>query len=89
MPSKLPRNPKSASSSLSFGPGVARERGHESILAGEPYAVGVRQGLGGSLAAGLDLERDLFVDVFTTEDARIGVASFLEHGPGQATFSGT
>jgi len=45
-------------------------------------------GLDGSLAAGLDLEAELFVDVFTTEDAASGVQSFLEHGPGKATFRG-
>jgi hypothetical protein len=26
--------------------------------------------------------------VFGTDDAAVGVASFLEHGPGKATFSG-
>ena len=45
-------------------------------------------GLDHSLADGIVLEQELFVDVFTTEDAATGVASFLEHGPGQATFSG-
>jgi enoyl-CoA hydratase len=45
-------------------------------------------GLDGSLAAGLDLEAEAFVEVFGTEDAATGVASFLEHGPGKATFSG-
>lgn len=45
-------------------------------------------GLDGSLAAGLDLERELFVEVFNTEDARTGVRSFLDHGPGRATFVG-
>ena len=45
-------------------------------------------GLDRSLAAGLDLEQQLFAEVFTTDDARIGVASFLEHGPGKATFTG-
>jgi enoyl-CoA hydratase len=39
------------------------------------------------LAAGLDLEQDLFRQVFATADARTGVASFLEHGPGKAAFS--
>ena len=29
-----------------------------------------------------------FVDAFDTEDAAVGVASFLEHGPGKAQFSG-
>jgi enoyl-CoA hydratase/carnithine racemase len=45
-------------------------------------------GLDGTLAAGLDLEGELFVEVFRTEDAATGVASFLEHGPGKATFRG-
>jgi enoyl-CoA hydratase/carnithine racemase len=48
----------------------------------------IDEGLGIPLAAGLDKERDAFVDVFSTDDARAGVASFLEHGPGKATFSG-
>jgi len=46
-------------------------------------------GLQGSLGAGLDLEQELFVEAFRTADARIGIDSFLEHGPGQATFTGT
>jgi enoyl-CoA hydratase/carnithine racemase len=45
-------------------------------------------GLGEPLAHGLDLERDAFVEVFATEDARTGVASFREHGPGKAKFAG-
>ena len=48
----------------------------------------IDQGLEGSLDGGLTLEQDLFAEVFGTEDARIGVASFLEHGPGKATFVG-
>lgn len=45
-------------------------------------------GLDGSLAEGLDLEQGLFAEVFATEDARAGVRSFLDHGPGKATFQG-
>ena len=45
-------------------------------------------GLDGSLGAGLALEQELFAEVFTTDDARIGVRSFLEHGPGKAEFTG-
>ena len=45
-------------------------------------------GLDGSLADGLDLERAAFVEVFHSDDARTGVASFLDHGPGKATFTG-
>ena len=45
-------------------------------------------GLDGSLAAGLQLEQDLFVDAFRTADATIGIKSFLEQGPGKAAFTG-
>jgi enoyl-CoA hydratase/carnithine racemase len=48
----------------------------------------IDRGLDGSLAAGLELEQQLFAEVFTTEDAKIGVRSFLEHGPGKAEFTG-
>ena len=45
-------------------------------------------GLDGNLARGLDIEAAAFVEVFGTADAKTGVASFLENGPGKATFSG-
>jgi enoyl-CoA hydratase len=45
-------------------------------------------GLDGGLDDGLDLEAELFIDVFSTEDAAIGVASFLDQGPGKARFVG-
>jgi enoyl-CoA hydratase len=45
-------------------------------------------GLDLDLAAGLRLEQDLFVESFRTEDSQVGVASFREHGPGKATFTG-
>ncbi len=48
----------------------------------------IDRGLDRSLDAGLDLEHDAFVDVFRTEDAVEGVRSFLDHGPGHATFRG-
>ena len=48
----------------------------------------IDHGLDASLAAGLALEQQLFVEVFRTDDARIGVESFKEHGPGKATFTG-
>ena len=41
------------------------------------------------LSEGLDLEGQLFADVFATDDALAGVKSFLENGPGKATFSGS
>jgi enoyl-CoA hydratase len=49
----------------------------------------VDRGLDLPLDEGLNLERELFRDVFATDDAGIGVRSFLEHGPGQAHFGGT
>jgi enoyl-CoA hydratase len=48
----------------------------------------VDRGLEGPLAAGLELEQELFAEVFRTADAAIGVRSFLEHGPGKAEFTG-
>jgi enoyl-CoA hydratase len=48
----------------------------------------IDRGLDINLKAGVDLEHELFVEVFATDDATIGVASFREHGPGKATFTG-
>ncbi|MEX1218412.1 MAG: enoyl-CoA hydratase/isomerase family protein [Acidimicrobiales bacterium] len=45
-------------------------------------------GLETSLSEGLELEQQAFIEVFRTEDARIGVTSFLENGPGRAQFIG-
>jgi len=45
-------------------------------------------GLGTDLATGLELERVQFAALFATEDQRAGMRSFLEKGPGQATFTG-
>ncbi|WP_421118905.1 enoyl-CoA hydratase/isomerase family protein [Aquihabitans daechungensis] len=64
------------------------------LAAGPSHAIAlakaaIDRGLDGTLAAGLDLEQELFVEVFGTNDARTGIASFLEHGPGKATFTGT
>jgi len=48
----------------------------------------IDRGLDGPLDDGLDLEADAFVEVFATEDAAIGVRSFLQDGPGKADFVG-
>ena len=45
-------------------------------------------GLETDLATGLDLERASFAGLFATEDARTGMRSFMENGPGKAVFSG-
>jgi len=48
----------------------------------------VDQGMETDLASGLALELQLFEEVFHSADSQVGVASFLEHGPGKATFTG-
>ena len=40
------------------------------------------------LAEAVELEAQGFADTFATDDMTVGVASFLESGPGKATFSG-
>jgi enoyl-CoA hydratase/carnithine racemase len=49
----------------------------------------IDEGLERPLAEGLDLEADLFADSFETHDAAVGIASYLEHGPGKAQFTGS
>ncbi len=62
-----------------------------SLAAGAPNALRLAKaaidgGLEMSLDEGLRHEQDRFVDVFATRDATVGVASFLESGPGHAAF---
>ncbi|OLF18618.1 enoyl-CoA hydratase/isomerase family protein [Actinophytocola xanthii] len=45
-------------------------------------------GLDGDLNSGLQLESQLFAALFATEDQKTGMRSFVENGPGKATFSG-
>ena len=49
----------------------------------------VDEGTETTLAWGIDREQLYFVDVFHTDDAGIGVRSFLENGPGKARFTGS
>lgn len=48
----------------------------------------VDSGIETDLASGLSLELAAFEQVFHSDDSRIGVASFLQNGPGKATFTG-
>jgi enoyl-CoA hydratase/carnithine racemase len=70
----------------------ARERAAEfargAVVAQAMAKEAIDEGLSGSLHDGLLLEQELFTRVFTTDDARIGVRSFLDHGPGKAAFTG-
>jgi enoyl-CoA hydratase/carnithine racemase len=67
---------------------LAAELARGAVVAQELAKRAIDRGLEGPLDAGLALEQDLFAEVFATEDAGIGVASFLEHGPGKAAFVG-
>src|SRR5580700_6903895 len=64
-----------------------------------PYAAGpalalraakqaVDSGLETDLDTGLEIERLNFAALFATEDQRAGMRSFVENGPGKATFAG-
>ena len=48
----------------------------------------IDRGLEINLEAGLEIERLHFAALFATEDQRTGMRSFIENGPGKATFSG-
>ena len=47
----------------------------------------IDHGLGRPLADAIDLETDGFAESFAAAEAKIGVPSFLEHGPGKAKFT--
>ncbi|MEX1165032.1 MAG: enoyl-CoA hydratase/isomerase family protein [Nitriliruptor sp.] len=58
-----------------------------------PYAIGlakraIEDGTEQPLDQGLRLETAMFAACFATEDARTGIASFIENGPGKAEFTG-
>ena len=48
----------------------------------------IDDGLDVDLDSGLEIERLHFAGLFATEDQRTGMRSFLENGPGKATFAG-
>ncbi|MHB1432683.1 MAG: enoyl-CoA hydratase/isomerase family protein [Streptosporangiaceae bacterium] len=60
------------------GPAVALRAAKQAIDAG----------LEVDLATGLEIERLHFAGLFATEDQRTGMRSFVENGPGKATFAG-
>ena len=63
---------------FSNGPALALRAAKESI----------DRGLEVDLETGLEIERAQFAALFATEDRTTGMRSFVEHGPGKATFSG-
>ncbi len=59
-----------------------------------PYAIqlakqAIEDGTEMTLDQGLRLERSLFAHAFATNDAELGIASFIANGPGAADFTGT
>src|SRR5215469_3103241 len=60
------------------GPAVALRAAKQAIDAG----------LESDLDTGLEIERLNFAALFATEDQRTGMRSFIENGPGKATFAG-
>ena len=48
----------------------------------------IDEGLEVDLDTGLAIERLHFAGMFATEDARTGMRSFIENGPGKASFAG-
>jgi enoyl-CoA hydratase/carnithine racemase len=68
--------------------GFAAELAKGALVAQGLAKRAVDEGLSSGLAEGLALERRLFSEVFGTEDAREGLRSFREEGPGKARFQG-
>ena len=73
-----------------YGTALAMAR---KFAAGPPLALAaakraIDEGLDLPLAEGLALESRLFAELFDTEDQSTGMRSFLEDGPGRATFVG-
>ncbi len=68
---------------------LAAECAKGAVLAQAFAKQAIDSGLSTSLAEGLQIEQDLFVESFRTSDSQVGVKSFLEHGPGKAAFTGT
>jgi len=61
---------------------------HGPALALRAAKQAVNNGLEVDLATGLEIERLQFASLFATEDQKTGMRSFIENGPGKATFEG-
>jgi enoyl-CoA hydratase/carnithine racemase len=66
----------------------AAELAKGAVLAQALCKQAIDASLDGTLDEGLELEQDLFFEVFGTEDSQIGTTSFVENGPGKAVFTG-
>ena len=65
----------------------------EQFASGPTYALraakeAIDRGVEVDLDTGLEIERMVFAGLFATEDRAVGMASFVENGPGKAKFAG-
>ena len=67
---------------------LAREFAVGAALALRAAKESIDRGIDLDLQAGLEIERVKFAALFATEDRAVGMASFIEHGPGKAQFTG-
>jgi enoyl-CoA hydratase/carnithine racemase len=67
---------------------LARQLADMAPLAVKAAKRAIDGGLDADLASGLRLEDALFAGVFASRDAGAGLTSFVENGPGKATFNG-
>lgn len=68
--------------------GMVRRYASGPALALRAAKQAIDEGLDVDLGTGLEIERLNFAGLFTTEDQRTGMRSFIENGPGKATFAG-
>jgi enoyl-CoA hydratase/carnithine racemase len=66
----------------------AKQFSHAAAYALRAAKESVDRGLEVDLDTGLEIERMQFAALFATEDRAIGMASFMENGPGKAAFKG-
>ncbi|HEV8681795.1 MAG TPA: enoyl-CoA hydratase-related protein [Actinomycetota bacterium] len=67
---------------------VAREYARGPRVALRAAKTAINWGGRVDLRTGAAIEREVFSDLFTTEDQKEGMRSFVERGPGKATFKG-
>jgi enoyl-CoA hydratase/carnithine racemase len=66
----------------------AKQFSNGAALALRAAKAAVDRGLEVDLDTGLEIERQQFAALFATEDRAIGMRSFVENGPGKASFTG-
>ncbi|MBZ5735905.1 enoyl-CoA hydratase/isomerase family protein [Nocardioides sp. TRM66260-LWL] len=66
----------------------AQQFAHAATYAVRAAKEAIDRGLETDLETGLEIERMQFASLFATEDRAIGMASFIQNGPGKAQFVG-